>query len=311
MCPSNLMSMFHRALMTASMCTLASVAVPAWSAVQIDPQVGHRQDAPPDTASCAWEAGLVESAIKLSKGTISSAQPGGKDTKLTLQVIEFKRSGASKVRYAIRVRADVTEGGKLLATRDFEEEDAHKADQPACPVLSQIGASLGESVAEWVSETRFMTCGEGCTGIHPDETIVMGPEILLGAPDAINETVRVDCQWQTSMVSRLATAYNESEPAPRAKLESRSVDIEKHPGRRLVLRVDEVHALGGGGYTGPKWMYMSGELFDGNALVASFKSRTNSGRGLTTCRSLDSLSDSTADLIVNWLNSPSMNAYLE
>jgi hypothetical protein len=133
----------------------------------------------------------------------------------------------------------------------------------------------------------------------------------LGNPEAINETVRVDCKWQTSMVNRLVTAFNENEPSPRAKLEARRIDIEKYTGRRLVLRVDQVHALGGGGYTGPKWMYMSGELLEGNVLVASFKSHSTSGRGLTTCRSLDSLNDSTTDMIVNWLNSPSMGAQLD
>lgn len=104
---------------------------------------------------------------------------------------------------------------------------------------------------------------------------------------------------------------DENEPRPRVKLEARRIDIEKYTGRRLVLRVDEVHAIGGGGYTGPKWMDMSGELLEGNLLVASFKSHSTSGRGLTTCRSHDSLSDSTTDMIVNWLNSPSIDAKLD
>lgn len=305
---SNLTWVFSRAVVTMAS---ALVGSSVWAAVQIAPQVSHQQEAPPDTAACAWEPGLVAAAIANSNGTITSDKLDGKGARLALQVIEFKRTSGSKHAYVVRVRGDVIEGGKLLATRDFEESGSHKAGQPACPTLGQIGTSIGESVAEWISETRFMTCGEGCAGIHPDEPIVTGQEILLGVPDAINDTVRVDCQWQTSMVSKLVTAFNEYEPAPRAKLEARPGDINQHMGRRLVLRVDEVHALGGGGYTGPKWMYMSGELFDGGALVASFKSRYTSGRGLTTCRSVDSLSDGTVDLIVNWLNSPSMNAHLE
>jgi len=27
-----------------------------------------------------------------------------------------------------------------------------------------------------------------------------------------------------------------------------------YPGRRVVLRVNDVHALGGGGWSGPKWL---------------------------------------------------------
>lgn len=254
---------------------------------------------------------MVAAAIANSEGSIKPATATGTGARLSLRVIEFKLKRASKNEYAIRVRADVTEDGKLLATRDFDGEDSHKVDQPACPVLNKIGASMGEGMGEWIAQTRFMACREGCSGIHPDETIVVGEEILLGNADAINDTVRVDCKWQTSMVNRIVTAFNENEPPPRAKLEARRIDIEKYTGRRLVLRVDEVHAIGGGGYTGPKWMYMSGELLEGNLLVASFKSHSTSGRGLTTCRSLDSLSDSTTDMIVEWLNSPSIDAKLD
>lgn len=290
---------------------LAFAGSASWGAVQIDPHVSLPQPEQADVAACGWDASMVATAIAKSEGAIAPATQTGAAARLALRVIEFKRSGGGKNEYAIRVRGDVTQGGKLLATRDFDGEGSHKAGQPACPVLNQIGSAIGEGMGEWISQTRLMTCGEGCSGIHPDETIVVGDEILLGKADAINDTVRVDCKWQTSMVSRLVKAFNENEPPPRAKLEARRIDIEKHTGRRLVLRVDEVHAIGGGGYTGPKWMHMSGELFDGNALVASFKSHSTSGRGLTTCRSLDSLSDSTADMIVEWLNSPSMNAHLE
>ena len=75
-----------------------------------------------------------------------------------------------------------------------------------------------------------------------------------------------------------------------------------------ALHVENIHALAGGGYCGPKWMAMSGELREGNLFVASFQSHSTLGRGLTTCRSLDSLSDDTTDMIAKWLNSPSIDA---
>jgi len=71
------------------------------------------------------------------------------------------------------------------------------------------------------------------------------------------------------------------------------------------------NAVYGGKITGPKWTTMSGELREGKMLVANFESYTNSGRGLTTCRSVDSLSESTADMIVEWLRSPSLAAQLK
>lgn len=292
-------------------CVLASAS--SWAAVQIEDKVIYLESARPDGFDCAWEPRIAAAAIANSEGAIIPAAnaPTSTDAKLSMQVVMFKLDKASpKGNYTVRVRADVAAGGKLLATRDFDGEDSFKDKQAACSALKETGTSIGESVGEWMSQTHLMTCGEGCAGIHPDETIVVGAEVLIGSTDAINDTVRNDCHFQTTLVTRLVEAFNGGDPPPRAKLESRPVDIEKYTGRRLILRVHNVHAVGGGGFSGPKWMDMSGELREGNALVGSFHSHTSSGRGLTTCRSVDSLTDSTVDMIVKWLNSPSLDSRL-
>ncbi|MGC4062297.1 MAG: hypothetical protein QM749_16190 [Aquabacterium sp.] len=284
---------------------------PSWGAVQIEEKVSYLQGVQSDSPDCTWEPSIATAAITNAQGALTSAAKAATGTgpKLSLQVIKLGNI-PKKTGYTVSIRADVTEDGKLLATRDFNGEGTFKDKPSACPALNKIGTAIGESMGEWMSQTHLMTCGEGCTGIHPDDTIVVGAEVLVGNPDAINDTVRNDCHFQTALVTKLVEAFNEGDTPPRAKLESRGIDIEKYTGRRLILRVDDVHALGGGGYTGPKWMDMSGELREGNVLVGSFHSHTNSGRGLTTCRSLDSLNDSTVDMIVQWLNSPSIDAKL-
>lgn len=292
-------------------CVLASAS--SWGAVQIEDKVVYLQNVQPDSADCAWDPGITAAAIANSEGAIIPAAkaPTVNDARLSMQVIMFKLDrSSSKGAYTVRVRADVTAGGKLLATRDFDGEDSFSDNQAACSTLKDIGTSIGESAGEWMSQLHLMTCGEGCTGIHPDETIVVGAKVLIGNIDAINDTVRDDCHFQTALVTRLVGTFNEGDKPPRAKLESRPIEIEKYTGRRLILRVDNVHALGGGGFSGPKWMDMSGELHDGNLLVGSFHSHTTSGRGLTTCRSLDSLTESTVDMIVEWLKDPSLDAKL-
>lgn len=300
-----------RTLLISTACALAGSS--SWGAVQLDEQVSYLKGVQPDTPDCTWVPSIAAAAIANAEGALTPAAKAapGAVPKLSLQVIEFKLDNTSrKSNYTLRVRADVTDNGKLVATRDFNGEGSFKDKPSACPALNKIGTAIGESMGEWMSQTHLMTCGEGCAGIHPDETIVVGAEVLLGNPDAINDTVRNDCHFQTTLVTKLIEAFNEGETPPRAKLESRRIDVEKYTGRRLILRVDEVHALGGGGYTGPKWMNMSGELREGNVLVGSFQSHTTSGRGLTTCRSVDSLNDSTVDMIVQWLNSPSIDAKL-
>jgi hypothetical protein len=287
-------------------------ALPACAAIELAEGVDYLPSATPEEA-CTWEAGIASSAVAKSRNAVTLA---GKATvtpglRLSLQVAELKLSrGAKKSKYSATVRANVAYEGKLLATRDFQDDESFSNDQSACDALRVVGASLGESVAGWAFQTRFMQCRDDCSGIHPDEPIAVGAQILIGDADAINDTVRDECRWPTAMVTKLVAAFNEDDPPPRAKLESRAIDIEKYLGRRLLLRVNNVHAAGGGGLSGPKWMDMSGELWDGKSLVASFESHSTSGRGLTMCRSVDSLSDSSADMIAKWLRSPTLDAKL-
>ena len=294
------------------MVVLALAGLSASAAIEIAEGVEYLQSARPDEA-CTWEAGLLSAAATRSKSadTVAGKAPAILGLRLSLQVAQLKLSRAArKSEYSAVVRGNVSYEGKLLATRDFTDNKTFDNGQSACDALRTVGASLGERVAQWASQTRFMECGDDCGGIHPDEPIAVGAQILIGNDDAINDTVRDECRLPTAMVAKLLEAFNEADPPPRAKLESRAIDIEKYPGRRLVLRVDNVHAAGGGGFSGPKWMDMSGELWDGKTRVANFDSHTNSGRGFTMCKSVESLSESTADLIAEWLRSPTLDAKL-
>ncbi|MEN3110009.1 hypothetical protein ACFONG_12270 [Uliginosibacterium paludis] len=285
----------------------------ACGAVQVEDTITYLPAVRSENAACVWEPAIVKAALAHSGGALIplSGTPTAGDTRLSIQVIGFELERSSrKSRYTVRMRANVSEGGKLLATRDFEEDASFTESQTACSTLNGIGASLGESAGEWMSQTRLPTCAEGCTGLHPDEPIVVATEVLIAHADAINDTVRDDCQFQTALVTRLVKAFNESDRPSRARLEARSIDIEQYSGRRLILRVNNVHALGGGGFSGPKWMNMSGELRDGKLLVGSFHSHTTSGRGVTTCRSVDALIEKTVELISEWLSDPVIDADL-
>lgn len=293
----------------------AWLALPAFGAVELDPRVAYRQGLASDDAACEWEPGIA-AAVRQQAGAALSpagATPAAPAYKLSLQVIrhEFTR-WEKKSQYLVGVRADVTQGGKLVATRDFQYHDSFRNEKPGCDTLKSIGTYLGGDIGKWVEPARFMECGEACTGIHPDEPIVVGAEVLLGGPDAINSTVRDECRFQPKMAARLVEEYNGVDyPPQRAKLDPRAIDVEKYTGRRLILKVNDVHAVGGGGFTGPKWAVMSGEMREGDQVVASFSVKNTSGRGFTTCRSVDSLIDGLSWSIVQWLRGPTLGARLD
>lgn len=292
---------------------LATTAPFSWGTTTLSENLtyadGVKREEP--AASCAWESSVTSTALTRAKGnSVLSSDSGVSGFGLSLHIIRFSSTtSAKKSEYAVVMRADMKHDGKLVATQEFEDDASSKNPQPGCDALQVLGRSLGERIADWVVQTRFPECKEGCIGIHPDEPIVVGAEILIGSVDALNDTVRNECGvWTTDMAARIAKAFNETEP--RAKIEIKAVDIEKYPGRRLLLYVDSVHALGGGGLTGPKWMTMRGELREGTFLVGSFKSNSLRGRGLTTCRSLESLSDHTTSMITEWLKNPSLGSSL-
>lgn len=304
-----------RGLLIAMTCALAGL--PAFGAVELEEGVTYLKGAELYDPACAWEASLVGSITAKSKGDIALASapatPAGVRLKVEIVRLTLER-GPKKGTHEAIVRANIVRDGKLLATRDFQNDESFKTAKPACDALQALGSTLGKSIAEWAprASRALMECGDECVGIHPDETIVIGAEVLIAGPDAINDSVRDECKWLSAMVALLVEEFNEyDEPIPRAKLEARPIDIEKYTGRRLVLRVKEIHALGGGGWTGPKWMSLSGELHDGKALVGTFESYANSSRSLTACGSVSSLSEESAELIANWLRSPTMGARLK
>jgi hypothetical protein len=287
--------------------------LPAWAFVDVVSQTDYLQGSKPDEAGCPWEADMVSSASVGANRSGTASGAVGQDLKVVLHVADLKLTRASsKSSYAVTVRADVMHDARLLATRDFQDDDSFKSEKLACDTLRALGKSLGESAGNWMFETNFPQCQTECTDIHPDESIAIGQQILLDSEDAISEQARDGCHWPTAMVSKVIEAFNQGDPPPRAKLELRAGDIERVPGRRLVLRVNNMHAVGGGGFSGPKWLAMSGQLLDGKLLVGSFEAQTTTMRGgLTTCRTVDSLSDSATSMIVDWLRSPSIGSKLD
>jgi hypothetical protein len=293
----------------------AWLALPAFGAVELDPRVGYRPGLASDDAACEWEPGVAAAVRQRASAALLpvGAKPATADRKLSLQVIRYEFTRwEKKSQYLVGVRADVTEGGKLVATRDFQYHDSFRNEKPGCDTLKYIGGYLGGEIGKWILPASFVECGEGCAGIHPEETIVVGTEVQLSSPEALNSTVRDDCRFQTKMAARLVEEFNGIDYPPlRAKLEPRDIDLEKYSGRRLILRVNDVHALAGGGFSGPKWAVMSGELREGDLTVASFSVKNTSGRGLTTCRSVDSLIDGLTWSIVQWLRGPTLGARLD
>lgn len=82
----------------------------------------------------------------------------------------------------------------------------------------------------------------------------------------------------------------------------------KPQGRWLELTISEVHAPGGGFFSGPKWMTVQGKLHDRGKVIGSFRAKRVSTAAKSTCGTLAKVATVIGQDIAGWLAAPSMNA---
>lgn len=124
------------------------------------------------------------------------------------------------------------------------------------------------------------------------------------ADDTANEAVRRECKWNTTMPLYLV---KESEGS--VKVADQNLDTVTN--KKLMLVATHVHTLGGGRFTGPKWLVLEGKLTEGDKLLGNFEARRQTiGGSFGGCGTLESLSEEVGDDIVKWLKAPGLKAKL-
>jgi hypothetical protein len=93
--------------------------------------------------------------------------------------------------------------------------------------------------------------------------------------------MRRDCDWDRKIVDYLVV-YS------KGSVEVSEEDLTNDQGKVLKLEIKNVHAIGGGGFSGPKWGYIDATLMDQGKVVSTFEvgSKTT-GRGWTACAVLE------------------------
>jgi hypothetical protein len=119
------------------------------------------------------------------------------------------------------------------------------------------------------------------------------------APNAgASGPVQSECQLQTLVPQGVQQASSEVT----------LVDAPAKGGRWLELTISEVHAPGGGPFSGPKWMTVTGTLHDRGKTIGSFRAKRVTTGVRSTCGSLQKIAQVIGQDIAGWLAAPSMNA---
>jgi hypothetical protein len=140
------------------------------------------------------------------------------------------------------------------------------------------------------------------------QTVKVQRSIPFAENAAVPAVVREQCALQTKVPEFIQQAAGSS-----VELVDGALDRKK--GRVLALEITEVHAPGGGAFSGPKWMSVNGELFDNGKQIGSFRAKRFSTGGAFggfkgTCAIIGRCSKTLGSDIAGWLASPTSNAQL-
>ena len=124
--------------------------------------------------------------------------------------------------------------------------------------------------------------------------------------DAASQKIQDECELQNK-VPKFLDAYSE-----RVELVDGSLGKS---GRILELTITEVHAPGGGAFSGPKWMTVEGVLRDNGREVGSFTASRYSGGGVFgaykgTCSIIGRCAKTLGKDIAGWLENPQKGSKL-
>ncbi|HJV91930.1 MAG TPA: hypothetical protein VJ572_00570 [Azonexus sp.] len=240
---------------------------------------------------CPWDERLVKYLAKSSGNRVvvhpKPMEAQGQKLILTAKLGPTVGAGEKLAPGWIEVRGSlVDETGKSLGDFGFRD-DRYSGSLHKCKEAVRLAEGLGDSIADWLEEPK--------PGIKIAETINTRQE------DTIAPEIKKSCPWNTELPGYLSGYGNVYRVAE---------DINTAPGKKLILTIVDSRLLGGGLYTGSKWLTVTGSLIENGHEIGSFVAMRHSFRAWTGCGISDRLSYELAYDISNWLQSPSLNARL-
>jgi hypothetical protein len=151
---------------------------------------------------------------------------------------------------------------------------------------------------------RFAFAMLASTALLPAASALAAVQLARTAPilptAGATGAVQQECQLQTLV----------PQAVQQAGADVTLVDAPAKSGRWLELSISEVHAPGGGLFSGSKWMAVSGKLHDRGKVIGTFRAKRISTGARSTCATLGKIATVIGQDIAGWLAAPSMNAEL-
>jgi hypothetical protein len=133
---------------------------------------------------------------------------------------------------------------------------------------------------------------------QPADAVQVAPVIPYAAGAESASAVNHECHWNTQVVQAL---IKES----KGRVQPAAQDLSAFQGRKLVLFASSSAEGGAASEAAPKWLAVTGQLLDKNALIGDFKLRQEITEGsLQDCEVLKEMSGDLGDDMAQWLEAP-------
>lgn len=147
----------------------------------------------------------------------------------------------------------------------------------------------------------------GCKGSRsPDQQIpaTVIPPASYAETAGVTDDVKAECELEMSVPQWIA------ENAPGA-----SPGVAGDANRVLAIEITHMMGAGGGAWSGPKQLVVSGTLTENGTTIGTFQGRRTTGGGMyakfkTTCSMLSTCGEELGEDIGVWLQNPTMDAKL-
>lgn len=277
--------------------SMATQAAQLVDLVQVAPVIpyaaGVESAAPAVNNDCHWNTQVVQALIKESKGRVQlAAQDLGafEGRKLVL----FASSSADGGAASETAPKWLAVTGQLLDKNtpigDFKlRQEITKGSLQDCKILKEMSGDLGDGMAQWLEE--------------PMRGVSVAPAMPALNKDSVDEEVLKDCPWNTFIPKYLAENTH-------GQVNLGARDIHNLNERKLLLTVVESRIVGGGVYSGGKWIDLTGQLIENGNDIGSFEASRHTIKGWSGCGAAKNLSEEIGEDIAKWLKKPSMNAKL-
>ncbi len=110
--------------------------------------------------------------------------------------------------------------------------------------------------------------------------------------------IQNECTWNSVMPAAMVAQS-------KGTLVLTDQDLSMVSGKKLFITATHVHAVGGGRFSGPKWITLDGKLMEDGKLLGNFQlRRTTSGGKFGGCATLEYISKALTKDVLKWLKNP-------